>query len=361
MLTWLDGRNASTCSSLNWNGNTLSFSIIVGQGANGLVIMAPVPTGQTVTNVAANGSSIPFTMNVVKGVQYARFLAANGAYQVSYTIDATPPVVSAATPTSGSTGVSTATNVTVTFSEAMDPATISTNSIELRDASNALVPATVTSNAATWTATLAPTNPLANSVTYTATIKGETNGVKDLAGNPMTNDFTWSFTTAASAGPYTIWPSTAVPANPADPETGSGEVGVKFRSDVNGYITGIRFYKASTNTGTHIGSLWTNTGTLLARATFTNETASGWQQVTFSTPVAIIANTVYVASYHMNVGHYSDDPDYFAGKGVDNPPLHALADGVSGENGVGAAGSTSTFPTMGWRSSNYWVDVVFQP
>jgi hypothetical protein len=159
---------------------------------------------------------------------------------------------------------------------------------------------------------------------------------------------------------YSIWSNSATPVVVADPEVGAGEVGVRFRSDVNGYITGIRFYKASTNTGTHIGSLWTDTGTLLARATFTNETASGWQQVTFSTPVVITANTVYVASYHMNVGHYSDDPDYFAGKGVDNPPLHALADGVSGENGVGAAGSTSTFPNQGWRSSNYWVDVVFQ-
>ena len=137
------------------------------------------------------------------------------------------------------------------------------------------------------------------------------------------------------------------------------ELGVKFRADSSGYITGIRFYKASANTGTHVGNLWTSNGTLLATATFTNETASGWQQVNFSTPVAITANTVYVASYHTNTGHYSDDLNYFAGKGVDNPPLHALADGVSGVNGVFAYGSTSSFPNQGWKSSNYWVDVVF--
>ena len=80
---------------------------------------------------------------------------------------------------------------------------------------------------------------------------------------------------------------------------------MKFRSDSSGYITGIRFYKASTNTGTHVGNLWTSTGTRLATATFTSETASGWQQVNFATPVAITANTVYVASYHTNVGHYN--------------------------------------------------------
>ena len=75
------------------------------------------------------------------------------------------------------------------------------------------------------------------------------------------------------------------------------EVGVKFTSDVSGTVTGIRFYKASKNTGTHVGNLWTASGRKLASATFTGETASGWQQVTFSSPVSINANTTYVASY----------------------------------------------------------------
>ena len=49
------------------------------------------------------------------------------------------------------------------------------------------------------------------------------------------------------------------------------------RPTVSGTVTGVRFYKAAANTGTHIGSLWSATGTQLASATFTNETASGWQ------------------------------------------------------------------------------------
>jgi hypothetical protein len=117
------------------------------------------------------------------------------------------------------------------------------------------------------------------------------------------------------------------------------ELGVKFRSDTAGYITGIRFYKASANTGTHVGNLWSSTGTLLATATFINETASGWQQVNFSSPVAITASTVYVASFHSTVGHYSYDQNYFASKGMDSIPLHALANGISGFNGVYAYGS----------------------
>jgi hypothetical protein len=126
-------------------------------------------------------------------------------------------------------------------------------------------------------------------------------------------------------------------------------------------IRGIRFYKASTNTGTHVGNLWTSTGTLLASATFTGESASGWQQVNFTTPVAINADTVYVASYHTNTAHFSVNRNYFTSSGVDNAPLHALATGVSGGNGVFRYGASSSFPDQTWSSSNYWVDVVFQP
>jgi hypothetical protein len=138
------------------------------------------------------------------------------------------------------------------------------------------------------------------------------------------------------------------------------ELGVKFRSDTAGYIAGIRFYKAGANSDTHIGNLWNNSGKLLATAKFTGESASGWQQVHFTTPVAISTNTVYVASYHTNVGHYSDDQQFFSGKGVDNGSLHLLADGESGPSGVYAYGSTSKFPNQGWKSSNYWVDVVLK-
>ncbi len=159
----------------------------------------------------------------------------------------------------------------------------------------------------------------------------------------------------------TLWSSLTVPgvvdAGPDSPV----ELGVKFQSDVNGTITGIRFYKASTNTGTHVANLWTSDGTLLATATFTGETASGWQQVLFSSPMPITANTVYVASYHALNGHYSFNGSYFATTGVDNPPLHALANGVSGGNGVYAYGASSVFPANTYNAANYWVDVLFQP
>ncbi len=83
---------------------------------------------------------------------------------------------------------------------------------------------------------------------------------------------------AAAQTPATIWPNTATPTTPDVGSDSPVELGIRFYSDTAGYITGIRFYKSAANTGTHIGNLWSSTGTLLATATFTSETASGWQQ-----------------------------------------------------------------------------------
>src|SRR5262249_7412602 len=106
-----------------------------------------------------------------------------------------------------------------------------------------------------------------------------------------------------------------------------------------------------------VGNLWTTSGTSLGTVTFSGETASGWQQATFATPIAIAANTVYVASYYAPVGHYSADSGYFNAT-FDNAPLHALATGTS-PNAVYKYGTSSAFPDQTWNASNYWVDVVF--
>ena len=156
--------------------------------------------------------------------------------------------------------------------------------------------------------------------------------------------------------PASFWPSTAAPGTPSDPDTGSIELGLQFSSNVAGSVTGVRFYKGPSNTGTHIGHLWSATGTLLATVTFTNETASGWQQANFSTPVNISANTVYVISYFAPNGRYADDQTYNWGA------LSAAPLAVSGAAaGVYAYGSTAAFPNNTWNGSNYWVDVVFAP
>jgi len=140
-----------------------------------------------------------------------------------------------------------------------------------------------------------------------------------------------------------------------DSDTSAVNLGLKFQASSSGFIAGVRFYKYSDNTGSHIGSLWSSTGTLLASGTFSNETASGWQELDFSSPVAVTANTTYVVSYHTNAGHYAVTSNGLS-SAVTNGPVTALASG-----GVYAYGSGNAFPSNSFNASNYWVDVVYSP
>jgi len=168
-----------------------------------------------------------------------------------------------------------------------------------------------------------------------------------------------TFATIPSAN-ESIWPSSTTPTGADETSSTPYELGVKFKANADGYIKGIRFYKGSNNTGIHVGRLWTSTGSsLLASATFTNETATGWQQVLFSTPVAVTANTIYVASYSDPAGHFSQDLNYFN----TNTPVIS-ANGLvqtlpSTGNGV-YSGTVGQFPNnVPPLLTNYWVDVVF--
>ncbi len=146
------------------------------------------------------------------------------------------------------------------------------------------------------------------------------------------------------------------------------ELGTKFYADENGYIQGLRFYKGPADTGTHTGSLWRcsnqtcSAGTLLASGTYSGESASGWQTLTFGSAVAITANTVYVTSYH-TTGTYDGGLDFWLTGGVDNGDLHAPADaaagGVDGPNSVYTVGTGGTFPSNGNYATVYWSDVIF--
>jgi len=159
------------------------------------------------------------------------------------------------------------------------------------------------------------------------------------------------------ACPCTVFLPSETPANPDANDGQPIEVGMKFRALVDGEVTGVRFYKGASNTGTHVGTLWTSGGSPLASVTFTGETASGWQEASFASPVAVTAGATYVISLFSQGGGYAFTGSFFAGA-LDRAPLRALANGEDGPNGVynfGAAG----FPTSTYQSSNYWVDVVF--
>jgi hypothetical protein len=181
----------------------------------------------------------------------------------------------------------------------------------------------------------------------------------DDSGNIETPSTSVAVSVAAPDCPCTIF-GAGTPNLIDSGDVNSGEFGIRFQADYDGFITGLRFYKSAKNTGTHVGHLWTNSGVLLAGATFTSESATGWQQVSFSNPVPITANTTYVVSYFTPTGHYSSDSGAFI-TSVDNPPLHAPQDGISGLSGVFSYASAGRFPTSTFGSANYWVDVIYLP
>jgi hypothetical protein len=279
--------------------------------------------------------------------------ASTSNYWIDVVVDGSdtrgPKVVDTA-PNDGATGVEVNT-VRAEFDEAIQASSLT---FTLTDGSDA-VAADVTYDNDTRTATLTPAAALAAGTTYTATVSGAT----DTSGNPMTAPVTWSFTTRAT-NDHTLWNSSVAPANPAVSEGSAVELGVKFTSDINGEITGIRFYKGAGNTGTHTATLWSASGTALATATFSGETSQGWQHVSFDEPVPITQDTVYVASYHAPNGHYALDSGYFSSSAYDNPPLRAPATGAAGGNGVYRYGNGGTMPASTYNGGNYWVDVVLR-
>lgn len=363
MLTWLDGRNSSAFTSLSWTNGVLDFDVVQGAGARGLRALLPYRAGNmALSTISRGGSDVSFEVIPVKGLEYASFPVSSGSYVATYQPDLNAPTVVSRYPAPDATEVDVGTVVRVSFSEAMDPSSANTSTLELRDGTGALVSAVVSYNPSTFSAVLTPNSPLDGDTTYTVTVRGGTTEprFKDVAGNALAGNVSWSFTTRAPvACPCTIWDASATPAVASESDASAVELGVKFRSDVAGYIKGIRFYKGPANTGTHVGSLWTSTGQLLARATFVNETAVGWQQVDFPVPVPIAANTTYVASYYAPNGGYASTQGQFLNGGVDREMLHAPSSAVSGGNGVFVYGSGGGFPTSTWQGTNYWVDVVF--
>lgn len=126
--------------------------------------------------------------------------------------DTSPPTVSIISPPNGATGVAVTISVTATFSEPVQPSSVSTTTFNLQSGT-ASIPGTVTLSADGKTATFDPTSTLTSSVSYSAIIR---TGVKDIAGNVIAAPKQWSFTTAAAPTPP-----------PPPPTPGPGTDGIK--------------------------------------------------------------------------------------------------------------------------------------
>ncbi|RUR86784.1 N,N-dimethylformamidase beta subunit family domain-containing protein [Chlorogloeopsis fritschii PCC 9212] len=147
--------------------------------------------------------------------------------------------------------------------------------------------------------------------------------------------------------------TTQSPSNANATDSVPYELGMKFRSAKGGQISAVRFWKAASETGTHVGKIWTAGGTLLESVTFTNETTSGWQEQLLETPVTIQPNTTYVVSVNVN-SHYVITYSEL-GSSIVNGDLSSVADGNNGVYNV----SPNSFPTSSYQNSNYYCDIAF--
>jgi hypothetical protein len=310
-------------------------------GFNSAPLHAPAtsPDATTLNGVYSDGHGFP--AQSYNGTNYYVDVSFSPSTAVA-------PTVTAQTPSADASSVATTVTPTVTFSKAMNAATIA---FSLKDPSNVSVAGSVSYDAPSKTATFTPSAALSAGTLYSVTVTGS-----DTSGNALATPATWSFRTAyagqtGGSCPCTVFADSSVPTTVTENDNGAVQLGVKFTADTDGIVTGVRFYKGPLNTGTHTGTLWSATGTQLATATFTSESSTGWQTVSFATPVSVTAGTAYIASYYTTVGMYSATEGGFATAGVDNFPLHVPAHG-------GAYIYSTGFPTNS-SDANYGVDVVF--
>jgi hypothetical protein len=166
-------------------GSTVPSTTSYNAATRTATLTPAAPLASLTTYTATVGSAQDATGNT---------MAASSWSFTTVLVDTVAPTVTAQTPSPGATGVGSSSNVTATFSEDVQSATIA---FVLRDALSAVVQTSFAYNAATRTATLTPSAALAATATYTATVSG----AKDLAGNTMAGPATWSFTTAAAPPP----------------------------------------------------------------------------------------------------------------------------------------------------------------
>jgi hypothetical protein len=266
-----------------------------------------------------------------------------------------PPQVVSTSPSSGATGI-TSPIVTATFDRTLDAATVNATTYTLSGPSGA-VPATVSYDDSTHTASLTPTAALSWGASYTAKL---TTGIHNIDGSALASQVTWSFTTVG--GPFSLFSATLAPASlhlaTSDGRGGAGpftyELGAKISVATPAQLTAIRFYKDSSETGTHVGHVWNSSGQLLASTTFSGESASGWQQQSLSSPLALQPGQTYVVSVGFNAFFVMTGGGLAAQ--ITSGPLQSVADGANGVFGT----ASNSFPTNSYNSSNYFVDCVVQ-
>ncbi|MCU1425290.1 MAG: hypothetical protein JWM51_1581, partial [Microbacteriaceae bacterium] len=293
------------------------------------------------------GATVQVTLSGVVSTQDATLATQTWSF-TTVTAAPAPITITARTPASGATNVTRESRITVTLSGPIKPGYSLTAS-----SGGAPIAGTSTLSTDAMTITFAPTSLLPNAAQVQVTLSG----VVSTQDATLATQ-TWSFTTLNSdtltVTNHSLFGS-ETPAVALESDTDAVEVGVSFTPSAAGSVTAIRFYKGgASNGGTHLGRLWSSSGTKLAEVTFSAETASGWQVAQLSTPVALQAGQLYVVSYYAPQGSYSYTSSYFS-----SPKISGVLTAGTANNGRYRYATGGGFPTLSWGASNYFVDVVY--
>ena len=198
--TFSEAMDASTIADASGASNTFTLTE---QGAT-------TPVGATVGYDAATKkatldpsadlkANTIYTATVKGGTSGIKDPAGNAlAEDETWSFTTVAPTVGITAPQDGATGEAISTNAEATFSESMDPNTVSRSTFTLTEQGTTQpLNAEVSYETETKKATLDPSADLKANTIYTATVKGGTSGVKDLADIPLAADKSWSFATAA--------------------------------------------------------------------------------------------------------------------------------------------------------------------
>ena len=149
-------------------------------------------------------ASTTYTATLSTGIKDIAGNALTPAKSWSFTTaaasDTTPPTVTSTNPASGANGFPIASSITATFSEAIQPATVTTSTFTLKNSAGTTIAGSVALTNGNLV-TFDPQSSLVASTTYTATLS---TGIKDIAGNALTTAKSWSFTTAGRVNIF-LW------------------------------------------------------------------------------------------------------------------------------------------------------------
>jgi hypothetical protein len=250
--------------------------------------------------------------------------------------DTTPPTISITAPTASSSN-SGSVNVTATAADNVGVAGVQfkINGVNLGSELTA----------APYAVTLDTTKYTNGSYTISAV-------ARDAAANTTTAQVTITINNPVVVTESLFSTQTPSTLNNTDGAGVNYELGMKFTTTAAGQIKSIKFYKSSSETGTHTGKIYSSTGILLASVTFTNETASGWQTQALATPLTIAANTTYVVSVNTGNSYY-----VATASGMASQISSTYIKSVVGNNGV--YGNVGVMPNSSYQNTNYFRDIVF--